>query len=121
NNFEVWSKESDMFCTECEVSSATLLRLGCKEEYCQLYWESLHRCGVRAKHVTRPLNSTLVAGAIAGVGATRPAPEICIDGSSDEGENVVGSSDETVTKRSRARPDDHEAPLCPSGHFSSKP
>ena len=65
--------------------------------------------------------STLVAGAIAGVGATRPAPEICIDGSSDEGENVVGSSDETVTKRSRARPDDHEAPLCPSGHFSSKP
>ena len=64
---------------------------------------------------------------------------MCIDGSSDEGENgvsspdkggnVVGSSDETVTKRprvavtkrSRARPDDHEAPLCPSGHLSSKP
>ena len=80
------------------------------------------------------VDSTLVAGAIA-----RPAPEMCIDGSSDEGENgvsssdkggnLVGSSDETVTKRpraavtkrSRARPDDHEAPLCPSGHLSSKP
>ena len=63
------------------------------------------------------------------MGGARPAPEASANGSSDEGENVVGSSDETVTKRpraagtkrSRARPDEHEGPLCPSGHFFSKP
>ena len=63
------------------------------------------------------------------MGGARPALEASANGSSDEGENVVGSSDETVkkgpravvTKRFRARPDAHEDPLCPSGHFLSKP
>ncbi|CAN0366649.1 unnamed protein product, partial [Ectocarpus sp. 12 AP-2014] len=55
--FQVWSRDSHGFCTECEDTRATVLCHECDEAYCSLCWAALHRRGERARHETIPLGS----------------------------------------------------------------
>ncbi|CAM9304629.1 unnamed protein product [Ectocarpus sp. 13 AM-2016] len=55
--FQVWSRDSHGFCTECEDTRATVLCRECDEAYCSLCWAALHRRGERAKHEAIPLGS----------------------------------------------------------------
>ncbi|CAN0284755.1 unnamed protein product [Ectocarpus fasciculatus] len=55
--FQVWSRDSHGFCTECEDTRATVLCVECDEAYCSLCWAALHRRGERATHETIPLGS----------------------------------------------------------------